>query len=213
MAKGKKRVTKLPPITDTVERNHLTDVEAKGIDFESINLAELCNKKEAIYGPPSTDGLRRSVQKHWSKVKKRHPKNYVKLLRKYDITPGPFTFHRLRAVLDEEPPNEPPTIEKEPSLLPPVLSSAVEQPTTIEASIQLPIEDTDSSDSESLLEDITSKLASLALASPPRPTRKMADDLNSLTQPDSRAQGEDWVWTTCIYGFSDPSSSFCRLSS
>jgi hypothetical protein len=108
MAKEKKSSN--PPISETLEKALLTDIEQKGLPFDQISLVQLCDKRQLIYGEPSTT-LRRAIQKHYTKLKNRTPRNYQKLLLKYSIVPGPFTFHRLK---ETESPikSQEPTIDK-----------------------------------------------------------------------------------------------------
>jgi hypothetical protein len=68
--KKKTKIPKLPPITGLLEESLLKDIEATGLAFDEISLVELCNKKEVIYGPPSSD-IRRAIQKYFYKLKSR----------------------------------------------------------------------------------------------------------------------------------------------
>jgi hypothetical protein len=97
-------------ISETVEKALLQDIEQKGLPFDQISLVQLCDQREAFYGPPSS-ALRRAIQKHFYRLKQRTPKNYQKLLVKYSILPGPFTCQRLKDTEDaiEEPSVDKPT--------------------------------------------------------------------------------------------------------
>jgi hypothetical protein len=169
-----KKNSKLPIISDTLERALLEDIELKGLPFEQISLVKLCDDKELIYGSPSSD-LRRALQKHFCKLKKRSLKNYLKLLKKYTITPGPFTFHRIREAGDCTPTKtsiKDPTTDEEESN-----KDIIEE---LEAAEELLIADSTSIESASiesasessinLEDDIASKFenfCSIGLRSPP----------------------------------------------
>jgi hypothetical protein len=103
---------KHPLISETLEQAFLSDIEKIGLSFEEINLTQLCDKKELIYGTPSSD-TRRAIQKHFYRLRQRSLKNYQKLLKKYSIVPGPFTFHRIRDAADTPTKTSPTTADDE----------------------------------------------------------------------------------------------------
>jgi hypothetical protein len=83
-------------ISENLEKHLLDDIEQKGLPFDDVSLALLCDNKELICGGPSSD-LRRSIQKHFNGVRLRAARNCQKLLLKHNITPpGPLAFHCLR---------------------------------------------------------------------------------------------------------------------
>jgi hypothetical protein len=59
----KQKTTKLPKITQLLEKALLKDIEETGLAFDEIALVQLCNKKEIIYGEPSSE-IRRAIQKY-----------------------------------------------------------------------------------------------------------------------------------------------------
>jgi hypothetical protein len=52
MAKEKKSSN--PPISETLEKALLPDIEQKGLPFDQILLVQLCDKRQLIYGEPSS---------------------------------------------------------------------------------------------------------------------------------------------------------------
>jgi hypothetical protein len=166
-------------ISELLEKSLLEDIEQKGLPFDQISLVQLCNDKELIYGPPSS-ALRRKIQKHFNKLKNRTPSNYQKLLVKYSIVPGPFTFHRLREA-DDSPTKIP---VKEPTIDDIEEETIEETPCIDEASIESASE---SSIDESSI-DIARQLETLSIQGPPRimmttpsrtPPRKKAPSIAS----------------------------------
>jgi hypothetical protein len=91
----------IPIISEAIEKQLLEDIERKGLPFQEISLVSLCDDKEFIYGAPSSD-LRRAIQKYFQRLTRRTASNYHKLLLKYNIVPGPSTFHRLRQEEEDE---------------------------------------------------------------------------------------------------------------
>jgi hypothetical protein len=169
MAKEKKSSN--PPISETLEKALLTDIEQKGLPFDQILLVQLCDERQLIYSEPSTT-LRRAIQKHYTRLKNRTPRNYQKLLLKYNIVPGPFTFHRLKET--ESPINksqEPTTIDKTNEIIDE--DSIGETSNIDEPSIE-------SASESSIIED---SFADIARSSIPGTLKKKHDD---DTQPDSQ---------------------------
>jgi hypothetical protein len=172
VAKGKTKA-KLPHITELLEEALLKDIEATGLSFDEISLVHLCDKRELIYGSPSSD-IRRAIQKYFQKLKIRTPKNYNRLLVKHSIVPGPYNFFRLKEAEREEGEIKTPTASKifpppappEPSITDSIEEASIEEE---EASItDLSIE----SENDSFT-DIAGQFENLSIRSPPVRPRMM----------------------------------------
>jgi hypothetical protein len=165
VAKGKTKA-KLPHITELLEEALLKDIEATGLSFDEISLVHLCDKRELIYGSPSSD-IRRAIQKYFQKLKIRTPKNYNRLLVKHSIVPGPYNFFRLKEAEREgeiKTPTAskifPPPAPPEPSITDSIEEASIEEE---EASItNLSIE----SENDSFT-DIAGQFENLSIRSPP----------------------------------------------
>jgi hypothetical protein len=165
----KQKTTKLPKITQLLEKALLKDIEETGLAFDEIALVQLCNKKEIIYGEPSSE-IRRAIQKYFTRLKSRTPKNYNRLLLKYKIVPGPNTFSRLKEAESPPPP--------EPSITGSIEETSIEEASATDLSIEeasatdLSIEEASATDlsieSESSdSSDIADQLENLSIRSPP----------------------------------------------
>jgi hypothetical protein len=65
--------------------------------LDTISLVDICDKREGIFGAPGK--ARRPVQKRFQKHKELSRRGYKKLLEKYNITPGPATYWKLKVKL------------------------------------------------------------------------------------------------------------------
>jgi len=87
-----------PTLSEVVRCELLGDLERTNLPFSQISLVDICDAKVAIYGKPGRgrNSLWRSVQKYYDSLRNLQPLNYRRLLDRYIITPGAYTFKCLK---------------------------------------------------------------------------------------------------------------------
>jgi hypothetical protein len=213
VTKGKTK-TKLPPITELLEEALLKDIEASGLSFDEISLVQLCDKKELIYGSPSSD-IRRAIQKYFQKLKTRTPKNYNRLLVKHSIVAGPYNFFRLKQAEREAEIKTPPTASKK-SL--PSIPDSIEETSIEEASatddlsiVSIESESESESESDSLSKkdsctDIAGQFENLAIRSPPVRARMMTPTKTPIRKIASSIGSSGFASPVAVFASPVPSS-------
>jgi hypothetical protein len=88
-------------LESSVEKAFVAAVEKKGIALEKITFRDICESNQSSFGQ-SGSARRRSLSKRWYDIKQLSAKNYSKLLQKYSIVPGPYTFARLKEAENKE---------------------------------------------------------------------------------------------------------------
>jgi hypothetical protein len=88
----------LPPIEDWQKKQLLVHIEEAG-GLGVANFKTICDSKPAIFGGPGRDSIRRQFQKELSNCLKRNPRNYLKLLSDYNITPSEQAIARAETGL------------------------------------------------------------------------------------------------------------------
>jgi hypothetical protein len=96
-------VPKKAPLSleSSVEKAFVAAVETKGIALEKINFLDICESNQSSFGA-SGSARRRALSKRWYDIKQLSAKAYSKLLQKYSIVPGPYTFARLKEAENKE---------------------------------------------------------------------------------------------------------------
>jgi hypothetical protein len=89
------------PLESSVEKAFIAAVEKKGIALEDITFRDICESNQSSFGD-SGSARRRLLSKRWYDIKQLNAKNYSKLLQKYSIVPGPYTFARLKEAENKE---------------------------------------------------------------------------------------------------------------
>lgn len=85
-----------PKLEKQVLTELLRDIEAKGVPYKEIVLADLCNAKQGIYGFPGRNTLRRSVQKKFDELKRLKVAGYRTLLKEAEVEPGRYSYARFK---------------------------------------------------------------------------------------------------------------------
>jgi hypothetical protein len=88
-------------LESSVEKAFVAAVEKKGTALEKITFRDICESNQSSFGA-SGSARRRALSKLWSVIKQLNAKNYSKLLQKYSIVPGPYTFARLKEAENKE---------------------------------------------------------------------------------------------------------------
>ena len=84
-----------PSLESSVEKAFLAAVKKKGIALEKITFCDICESNESSFGE-SGSNRRQVLSKRWYDIKQVNAKNYSRLLQKYSIVPGPYTFAHLK---------------------------------------------------------------------------------------------------------------------
>ena len=90
-----KRLPKMPPLTETLIKELLQDIERSGKSRSDFNLLTLVNSKPDTYGAVNSE-KRRSIQKKFDLLKRKTPQQYQNYLDKFNVDPSKALRREIR---------------------------------------------------------------------------------------------------------------------